>query len=160
MEGSRYVAYEESTPWPWWVALIVWGGFAAAAVALFLEGASMARFAGAAALLAGPLAFQALFGRLVVRVTRTSLLISFGHLALIQKLVRFDDIREMEPVTYSPIREFGGWGIRFGRHGKRAWTIRGSRALRLELVDGTVLYVGSQDPERLLARIRLASGKR
>ncbi len=56
-----------------------------------------------------------------------------------------------EAVTYSPLGDFGGWGIRMGGNKKKAWTVKGNRALVLELKDGTRFYLGSEKPERILS---------
>jgi len=170
MATPHYVTYEESTPWPPWAALLVWAAFGVPAAIAALEAASLlregapgpalAKAIAAVALAMGPFAVRLFLGRLHVRVTRSSLLLGFGYVPLIQKLVTFDEITAMEPLTYSPLAEFGGWGIRRGGRGKKAWTIRGDRALRLSLGDGTSLYVGSEDPVRLGNRVRLAGGRR
>ncbi len=166
MGRDRYVVFEETTPWPSWVALLVYGAgwlSAGGVLAQLWRGREGAvRFgavAGAALLAAGPLVLQGVFGRLRVQVTRTSLLISFGYLRLISKLVPFTEIRDLEAVKYGPLREFGGWGIRWSFR-KTAWTIRGDRALRLTLENGRSLYVGSEDPIRLEERVRQAAGDR
>jgi hypothetical protein len=104
--------------------------------------------------------FWVLLGQLEVRVTRSDLLVGFGYVPLIRKRIPFADISALEPVEYRPILEFGGWGIRFGRNGKRAWTIRGNRAVRLQLKDGRLFYVGSEKPERLAERLRAAGAGR
>ena len=170
MARDLYVTYEESTPPPTWVMWLVSVGFLVPTVSLALEAvrllqsgelrAALGTGALAGALLLGPLLLHLLFGRLHVRVTHTSLVLSFGYLPWIRKLVLFDEIAGLEPVTYRPLLEFGGWGIRWGFKGKKAWTARGNRALRLTLTDGTLLYVGSDDPVRLGKRIRVVGGGR
>lgn len=159
---SDYVIYEERSSWPLGVAVTVWGVCLSSAVATVAAGGgSPAALIGAAMLCALPFVVWLLVGTLVVKVTRTSLLIAFGSASLIQKLVSFGQISSVEPVRYRPVLEFGGWGIRFGwRSGKRAWTIRGDGAVVLHLTDGTRLYVGSDTPELLAERIRFASGGR
>ena len=77
----------------------------------------------------------------------------WGIAGVIRKSVPYSQIRQASPVTYSPLSEFGGWGIRLGRGKKVAWTIRGNRALCLHLQDGTLFYLGSPHPERLLGRV-------
>ena len=155
------VSYQESTSWPAWVGLVTLGSFGAAALGIWRDpevGRSTALLLSALfALLAA--AFWVLLGRLQVQVTRSELVIGFGHVPLIRKRVPFADISGVESVKYRPLLEFGGWSIRFGRGGKRAWTIRGNRAVRLQLKDGRQLYVGSQVPERLAERIRAARGR-
>lgn len=168
MSRASYVVHEEITPWPAWVVAIMWvaclmGAASALGPALrrLMEGGSLGpvlpALAGGVALLLVPLVARFLFGRLRVRVTRTSVHLSFGSTSLISKVIPFDEIRSMEAVDYSPLMEFGGWGIRYRWGGKRAWTIRGSRALVLHLEDGKHLYVGSDNPEGLAAHIRLVA---
>jgi hypothetical protein len=161
------VTYQESTPWPAWAVAILTASFVGTALlvardALVSSSATGAAgaWAGVALLLLGPAALWLVLGRLDVRVTRTALRLAFGDLPLIRKEVPFSDIVALEPVRYSPLAEFGGWGIRFGFGGKRAWTIRGNRAVRLTLRGGRRLYVGSRDPERLVEEIRRAGGGR
>lgn len=56
---------------------------------------------------------------------------------------------------YSPIREYGGWGIRYGRKGM-AYNVRGNRGVELEFNDGKSLLIGSQEPEELERYIHIA----
>lgn len=44
---------------------------------------------------------------------------------------------------YRPLRDFGGWGIRFGKNGK-AYNIKGDRGVQLVFKDGGRLLIGSQ----------------
>jgi hypothetical protein len=64
----------------------------------------------------------------------------------------FSAILSVEPVTYRPIEQFGGRGIRRGRHGW-AYTVSGDRGVQLTLAGGEQLLVGSQRPEELAAAI-------
>lgn len=160
------ISYEEKTPWPAWVVAVMSAGFLTAAFAIVREGLSASpgdatvALAVAALLVLGPLAMWLLFGHLRVQVGRQGMRLGFGTLPILRKTVPFSEIREIEPVRYSPLRDFGGWGIRFGLGGKRAWTIRGNRAVRLTLSDGKRLYVGSPHPERLAEALRAAGGGR
>jgi hypothetical protein len=162
--NEDYVTYEEITPWPPWVALgIALVCLVPAAVlgreALDLAGGGgVGQAVGVALAVGTPIVLWVLMGRMRVRVTRTALVLGFGFVSLVRRTVPLTDVVGMEPVDYSPLAEFGGWGIRWGRGGKRAWTIRGRRALRLELRYGKLLYVGTETPERLAERIRVAGG--
>jgi hypothetical protein len=61
--------------------------------------------------------------------------------------------------TYRPIRDYGGWGIRYGRNGK-AYNVSGNRGVMLEFSHGQKLLIGSQKPGDLANAIGLAFGKR
>jgi len=66
--------------------------------------------------------------------------------------IPFSDIARAEAVTYRPIREYGGWGIRgFGR--RRALSTRGDRGVLVTRADGSTVLIGSQKPRELLSAL-------
>ena len=67
---------------------------------------------------------------------------------LTRKHIRFDAIRSCKAVRYHPIREYGGWGIRFSRTG-RAYNVSGDRGVQLELSTGKSFLIGSQKADAL-----------
>ena len=70
-----------------------------------------------------------------------------------------EDIKGFEALTYHPLRDYGGWGIRYGRKGK-AYNVSGNRGVQLVLADGKQLLIGSQRPDELAEALSLALGKR
>jgi hypothetical protein len=62
--------------------------------------------------------------------------------------ILFAKIISCKARTYRPIREYGGWGIRFSRNG-RAYNVSGNRGVQLELTEGMPLLIGSQKSEEL-----------
>jgi hypothetical protein len=61
------------------------------------------------------------------------------------------------PRSYNALREFGGWGIRWGRDG-RAFNMRGGLGVQLVLKSGQKVLIGSQRPEELAAHLRRLVG--
>ncbi|MCB9251887.1 MAG: hypothetical protein H6605_05430 [Flavobacteriales bacterium] len=52
--------------------------------------------------------------------------------------------------TYSPIKEYGGWGLRFGLMGKgNAYNVSGNQGLQLEFKDKRKLLIGTKKPHEL-----------
>jgi hypothetical protein len=41
------------------------------------------------------------------------------------------DIANAEAVTYHPVKTFGGYGVRWGRGGRRAYNVSGDKAVEL-----------------------------
>lgn len=71
----------------------------------------------------------------------------------VNRKIPFERIQTAEVRQYRPIREYGGWGVRYSwRHGK-AYNARGNRGVQLVLNDGEKVLVGSQMPEELLAAL-------
>ncbi|RZJ81404.1 MAG: hypothetical protein EOO47_04415 [Flavobacterium sp.] len=54
--------------------------------------------------------------------------------------------------TYSPIAEYGGWGLRMGLFGKgMAYNVSGNKGLQLEFSNGKKLLIGTNKPEEITA---------
>jgi len=68
------------------------------------------------------------------------------------KLIPFRDITRCEARTYHPLREYGGWGIRYGRNGK-AYNVSGNQGVQLEFIKDRPLLIGSQQPAALAEAI-------
>lgn len=64
-----------------------------------------------------------------------------------------DEISQIEKITYRPIIDFGGWGIRFGKGGI-IYNMRGIEAVKLSLKSGKIIYIGTQNPDQLIKSIK------
>jgi hypothetical protein len=65
------------------------------------------------------------------------------------------DLSECHARQYKPIREFGGWGIRYGLFGKgKAYNVSGNKGVQLVFKDGKRLLIGSQKAEELEEALR------
>ncbi|MFC1477379.1 DUF6141 family protein [candidate division KSB1 bacterium] len=90
---------------------------------------------------------------LTTEVRQDGLYIRFFPFHVRTKKISLEDIALCEAVTYRPIRDYGGYGIRYGRKGK-AYNVSGSRGIRIEYAGGKKLLIGSQDPEALLQSLQ------
>ncbi|MBN2416760.1 hypothetical protein JXO52_13010 [bacterium] len=86
--------------------------------------------------------------RLITDVRMDGLYIRFYPLHGSFRRFRYEDIEECRAVTYRPILEYGGWGIRYSSKGT-AYNIRGNRGVQLTLSGGKSVLIGSQDPEKI-----------
>ncbi len=91
--------------------------------------------------------------RLEVQVTRTDLRFRLFPLHLQWREFPLATMVKAEAVTYRPIREYGGWGIRIGRKGK-AYNISGNRGVQVTLEGGRSFLLGSLQPEKLALAIQ------
>lgn len=57
-----------------------------------------------------------------------------------------ESISRLSVVQYDPIREYGGWGIRYGKHGK-AYTVKGRSGISIDLLNGKHLMIGTSIPK-------------
>lgn len=58
------------------------------------------------------------------------------------------EVKEAYIRKYKPLMEYGGWGIRYSKHGK-AYTTRGNTGLQLKLKNGKSLLIGTQKPDEI-----------
>jgi hypothetical protein len=65
----------------------------------------------------------------------------------------FEAIKKYETRDYSSIREYGGYGIRYGKLGK-AYIVSGKRGIQLELVSGRKILIGSNRADEMAEVIR------
>ena len=88
--------------------------------------------------------------RLEVEVDPGGVTIRFVPLFI--RLIDRRDIAGAEPVTYRPLGEFGGWGIR-GWGGRVAYNVRGNQGVELTLRDGRRVLIGTRRATDLAAAI-------
>ena len=96
-----------------------------------------------------PLFFHIL--KLEVEVSEDSVHIHYVPLA--SRKIPFQEIERLEARSYSPIRAYGGWGLRWGGRNRRAYNVSGSRGVELTLRDGKLVMIGSQRSEELAQAI-------
>ena len=64
-----------------------------------------------------------------------------------------DSIKHSEARTYSPLGEYGGWGIRYGWNGK-AYNVSGNQGVQLEFNNGKRILIGTQHPLDFMSALR------
>lgn len=60
--------------------------------------------------------------------------------------IPWSEVERYEATEYRPLRDFGGWGIRWAP-GKLAYNVSGSEGVLIERTDGRAVLVGSQRVE-------------
>lgn len=141
----------------WLFGLLLAMGVAGVIIALPDRGgeASAARFLAGFSMV-GVSVFLLNILSMTIRVLPDEITIHFGRtFYFYSKHIGIHEIRSVDVVEYQPIRESGGWGIRWGKHnGQKAryFSARGNRAVLMETEKGLML-LGSPDPEKLAAAI-------
>lgn len=91
-------------------------------------------------------------------ITEEGFIIQF--FPFVKKQISWKEIGQAYVREYRPLGEFGGWGIRFGFTGGKAYTVAGNKGIQLELTDGSKILIGTQNLNELevvLRRIRKQS---
>ena len=160
--NTERTRYREWSPWPAFTTVILWVVVPIAVYAILTDTteipSELGRWIAALSVIALTGAIWAFLGGLTVLVQETRVVLHLGRTPLVRKVVRFDDIVSTRVITYRPLIEFGGWGVR-GLGDRRAWTARGNKAVELTLADGNELLIGSDHPMRLQERLRTLAGR-
>lgn len=92
--------------------------------------------------------------RLEVEVREDGVYFRFFPLHLTFRRIPFEEVAHCSARTYNPVREYGGWGIRYSLRGGRAYNVRGNRGVQLVLRNGERILLGSQRAEELARAVR------
>ena len=80
--------------------------------------------------------------QLRVSVNREGIYYQFFPFHLKVYHIKIAEIEKIQAVTYSPIKDYGGWGIRRVYKGT-AYNIKGNKGVRVELKNGNHILFGS-----------------
>lgn len=86
--------------------------------------------------------------KLITEVRNDGIYIRFIPFHFKYKSFLFKDIRQYESITSNPLKEFGGWGIRFNFKGETAYNLNGKGGVKLKLKYDTVI-IGTRKPDEL-----------
>lgn len=92
-----------------------------------------------------------LFNRfnLLLEVDKEGVHYAFKPLHKIKQDIKWDEIDKCYVRKYKPMREYGGWGWRYGCRGGRAFNMSGNMGLQVETKDGKKILIGTRRPDEL-----------
>jgi hypothetical protein len=100
-----------------------------------------------------------IYGGQRVIVTREEVSVRWGLAGIKVLRLAAAGIAGTELTEFSPLKDFGGYGIRYGK-GITAYYLSGRRGVKVSNADGKKYLIGSDHPERLLAVLELAAGQK
>jgi hypothetical protein len=102
--------------------------------------------------------FFFLYGGMRTVVMRSEIVVRFGLIGWKVFKLKTSDIARAEIMQYSPLKDFGGYGIRF--NGKMtAYYLRGSRGVKITTRKNKQYLIGSDQPGQLLAVIQAVTNQ-
>jgi len=90
--------------------------------------------------------------RLETHIDENGIFYRFWPFHLKERKIDYEDIKEFQAGHYSPLREFGGWGLRW-RPGKVAFSVSGNECACIEREKGRKIILGTQKPEELMEEV-------
>ncbi len=116
-----------------------------------MSDAGLIAVGGAAVLFSGGMIYLFHSLHLITEVRLEGL--SIRYYPLHHKMIPYRSIRSCQARTYKPLREYGGWGIKYGPGGW-AYNIFGNQGVQLILDSGKRILIGSQRAEELARAIK------
>ncbi|MGN7410919.1 DUF6141 family protein [Sporosarcina sp. SAFN-010] len=86
--------------------------------------------------------------KLIIEVRSDGIYVRLFPFQIHYKQYLFKEISNYETLTYSPLKRFGGWGIRFNSKGETAYNLNGKKGVELRLKYNKVV-IGTQKPDEL-----------
>ena len=96
--------------------------------------------------LAIPLLFYLI--ELRIKVNEDGLHYQFFPFHIKSHTIKLEDIEKFKATEYSPLKEYGGWGIKYGFKGK-AYNVSGNKGVKILLKNGSNIMFGSQKYKEL-----------
>jgi len=150
MSEALHVERQQVAAWVHVVVALCVGGSLVSMVAASPDGGRWWAVVPAALLVA----IYGVFSPMTVRVESGEMTVDFGYFGRPRWRFPIAEIRDARVVEFSPLRQYGGWGIRAGRDSV-CLNQRGNRGVRFGFL-GRDYVIGSDDPARLLAALRTA----
>ena len=92
--------------------------------------------------------------RLITEVRQDGIYLRFPPFLLKERKFHGDAITEYYIRQYKPIREYGGWGIRYGLGGYgRAYNVKGNTGMQLVFKNNKRMLIGTQRSEAFLRAV-------
>lgn len=88
--------------------------------------------------------------KLETRISETGIAVRFYPFQLKFRNYKWEELEQVYLREYSPLSEYGGWGMRYSFTGKgRALNVSGKMGLQLVFKDGRKLLIGTSRPDDL-----------
>lgn len=140
----------------WWLWLILLGTWGAIVYTIFQEPPKsiIAYFVTGFSAFGLPILFWQM--RLSTRITSDGIYVRFVPFHLKEQFYAWDLIESAQVRTYSPLREYGGWGIKYGFNGQgKVYNVSGNQGLQLIFKSGEKLLIGTQKSAEIQAAVRV-----
>ena len=88
--------------------------------------------------------------RLITRITEEGIYVRFIPFHFKEKFFPWETITASYVRTYSPLKEYGGWGIKYGFNGQGlVYNVAGNVGLQLQFKEGEAILIGTQKGEEI-----------
>lgn len=95
------------------------------------------------------LSLSLLTATLITFINKEGVYVKFSPFHSRYKFFNWNEIDAVQIREYQPVSEFGGWGIRVGRRGAKAYNASGKIGMELHLQNKKKIMIGTNQPSDL-----------
>lgn len=86
--------------------------------------------------------------RLKTTIDEKGIIVHFYGIPFCKREISWAEIKTIEVVEYSPIFEYGGWGVRYSITGKGwCYNVSGKMGIKIHYTNGKIFLIGTQLPK-------------
>jgi len=87
--------------------------------------------------------------RLEIKIQDNMLFYKLFPLHMKWRTLDISSLSNVNSIQYMPLRNYGGWGLRYGKDGEVAYIMSGNKGVRVFTSSGKRILFGSQKPDEL-----------
>jgi hypothetical protein len=146
LPGDEGVAFEEVQPFDQlWIWVMLGIELAILVIALLMTGQPLWTIAMGLGVMTLTMAMMSSL-KLYTRIDSFGVHFRMTPFHFREQTISWEEIDQIHVRKYSPILEYGGWGIRFGKSGK-AFNVRGTYGIQVVKKNGKRILIGTQRPD-------------
>lgn len=156
MEDSKEILFQEkqrfSQAWLWVILGVIWGVLLYSLYTVILtyglNGMTVV-WNGVGVFVLLLVTILALEIQLKTAVFSDRIEIRFKPFVYRKEVFHKKDIQQLTLLQYDPLKNYGGWGLRLSPTYGKAYTVKGTNGLMIQLKTGRKLLIGTQQPEQM-----------
>ncbi len=140
----------------WWLWLVLMGSWGSMIYSFWVTAKfdTISIFSVSVFTLGLPILFWQM--RLMTRITEEGIYVRFVPFHFKEQFFPWESIESAQVRTYSPLMEYGGWGIKYGFNGQgKVFNVAGDQGLQLVFKSGEKLLIGTQKPTEIQAAVKI-----
>ena len=89
-----------------------------------------------------------LFLKLKTQINQDGISVTFIGFPFSKKFIKWEEIQSVSVITYSPLSDYGGWGVRYSMTGNGwCYNVSGNTGIKIVYQNGKQFLIGTQQQE-------------
>ncbi len=86
--------------------------------------------------------------KLNTEINSEGIFVNFFGIPFCKRAIKWEDLQSISIITYSPLTDYGGWGVRYSISGNGwCYNVAGTKGIKMVYKNGKPFLIGTQKPE-------------